>query len=196
MIDPSWFRDADGSSYLLYKTDRIPSTVRIVALTRDGQAVRRGAASLELVRSVGVIENPVLTRRAQGYVLLVSEGNWTRCGYRTRWLASPSLLDWTAAQTGMLLDADSTGLCGPGGADLVEGAGGRTLLFLHGWTCRGTALPCSGKGALDQRPRARGRRALYAARLGWVGGVPEVTGWFSRTRTGPSPRSTGAAGAR
>lgn len=178
VIDPSWFRDAGGSSYLLYKTDRTPSTVRIVALTRDGQSVRRGATSLELVRSAGVVENPVLTRRAQGYVLLVSEGDWTRCGYRTRWLASPSLLDWTVARTGTLLDAGSSGLCGPGGADLVEGLGGRTLVFLHGWTCRGTALPCAGRGAWDQKRRAWGRRALYAATLGWVDGVPEVSGWL------------------
>jgi hypothetical protein len=178
VIDPSWFRDADGASYLLYKTDRVPSTVRIVALTRDGQSVRRGATSLELVRSSGVVENPVLARRAQGYVLLVSEGDWTRCGYRTSWLLSPSLLDWTAAQTGNLLDKYSTGLCGPGGADLVEGLGGRTLLFLHGWTCRGTALPCAGKGAWDQKLRARARRALYAATLRWVGGVPDVAGWL------------------
>jgi arabinan endo-1,5-alpha-L-arabinosidase len=178
VIDPSWFRDADGSSYLLYKTDRIPSTIRIVPLTRDGQAVRRGATSLELLRSADVVENPVLTRRSSGYVLLASEGDWTRCTYRTRWLSSSSLLDWTAARSGMLLDAGSTGLCGPGGADLAEGRGGRTLVFLHGWTCRGTALPCAGTGTWDQKPRARGRRALYAAALRWVDGVPEVTGWL------------------
>ena len=178
MIDPSWFRDADGSSYLLYKTDRVPSTIRVVALTRDGQSVRSGANSLELLRSPGVLENPVLTRRAQGYVLLASEGDWTRCGYRTRWLRSTSLIDWSVAETGMLLDTGTTGLCGPGGADLVEGLGGRTLVFLHGWTCRGTALPCAGSGKWDQKPRARGRRAMYAATLGWVGGVPRVTGWL------------------
>ena len=27
--------------------------------------------------------------RPEGYVLLASEGDWTRCGYRTRWLRSP-----------------------------------------------------------------------------------------------------------
>ncbi|WP_210438554.1 family 43 glycosylhydrolase [Nocardioides xinjiangensis] len=178
VIDPSWFRDADGSAYLLYKTDRIPSTVRIVPLTRDGQSVRTGTTSLELVRSAGVIENPVLTRRPEGYVMLASEGDWTRCEYRTRWLRSASLLDWTAAESGMLLDAATTGLCGPGGADLLEEPGGRTLAFLHGWTCRGTALPCVGTGKWDHKPRQRGRRSMYAARLGWADGVPQVTGWL------------------
>lgn len=177
VIDPSWFRDADGTSYLLYKTDRIPSTIRIVTLARDGQAVQPGATSLELVRSTGVMENPVLTRRPEGYVLLTSEGDWTRCGYRTSWRRSATLLDWSAAVTGMLLDASTSRLCGPGGADLVEGRDGRTLVFLHGWTCRDTALPCAGTGKWDHKPRAGGRRALYAGRLRWVDGVPEVTGW-------------------
>jgi arabinan endo-1,5-alpha-L-arabinosidase len=178
VIDPSWFRDKDGSTHLVYKTDRIPSTVRIVPLARDGQAVKPGATSVELFRSEGVVENPVLVRRPEGYVMLASEGDWTRCGYRTRWLRSASLLDWTAADGGMLLDAASTGLCGPGGADLVEGRGGRLLAFLHGWTCRGTALPCAGSGKWDHKPRQRGRRAMYAARLDWVDGVPQVAGWL------------------
>ena len=178
VIDPSWFRDADGSSYLLYKTDRIPSTIRIVPLAPNGQSVATDAVSVELLRSAaGVIENPVLTQRPEGYVMLASEGDWTRCGYRTRWLRSTTLLDWTLAETGMLLDAGTTGLCGPGGADLVEG-GGRTLAFLHGWTCRGTTSPCAGSGKWDHKPRQRGRRAMYAAKLDWVAGVPQVTAWL------------------
>jgi hypothetical protein len=110
--------------------------------------------------------------------MLASEGDWTRCGYRTRWMRSTSLLDWSAAEVGMLLDKDGTGVCGPGGADLVEGRDGRTLVFLHGWTCRGTTDPCAGTGKWDHKPRQRGRRALYAATLGWVGGLPAVTGWL------------------
>ncbi len=178
VIDPSWFRDTDGTAYLVYKTDRIPSTIRIVTLAPDGQAVQGEATSLELVRSTGVIENPVLTRRPEGYVLLASEGDWTRCGYRTSWRRSASLLDWSAAETGMLIDTAGSGLCGPGGADLVEGRDDRTLVFLHGWTCRDTSRPCAGTGKWDHRPRARGRRSLYAGRLRWVGGVPEVARWF------------------
>ena len=179
VIDPSWFSDADGTSYLLYKTDRVPSTIRIVELTRDGQSVLAGAVSREIVRSEAVIENPVVTQRPEGYVLLASEGDWTRCGYRTRWLRSTDLLDWSVAETGMLLDAETTGLCGPGGADLVEDGKGRTYVFLHGWTCRGTVQPCTGSGKWDHKPHARGLRAMYAARLGWVGGLPEVTGWLT-----------------
>jgi arabinan endo-1,5-alpha-L-arabinosidase len=179
VIDPSLFRDPDGSTYLLYKTDRIPSTIRLVQLTRDGQSVRTGATSVEVLRSEGVIENPVLAARPEGYVMLASEGDWTRCSYSTRWLRSTSLLDWSLAETGVLLDTATTGLCGPGGADLVDVSGGATTMFLHGWTCRGTALPCAGTGKWDHKPRMRGRRAMYGARVEWVGGLPYVTEWHS-----------------
>ena len=51
------------------------------------------------IDGIGVLENPVVTQRPEGYVMLASEGDWTRCGYRTLWLSSPTLLDWTAART-------------------------------------------------------------------------------------------------
>lgn len=52
------------------------------------------------------------------------------------------------------------------------------MAFLHGWTCRGTARPCEGRGKWDHKTRARGKRAMYAATLRFPGGVPEVTGWL------------------
>ena len=178
VIDPSHFRDADGSSYLLYKTDRVPSSIRLLPLAPSGTRPLPGATSVELFRFDGVLENPVLTRRPEGYVMLLSEGDWTKCSYRTVWRRAPSLLDWSLAESGVLLDETSR-LCGPGGGDLAV-AGGRELLFVHGWTCHRTTRPCEGRAKWDHRPRARGIRALYAARLGWVGGLPVVTDWVRR----------------
>ena len=179
VIDPSLFIDSAGAAHLLYKTDRIPSTIRMVALTRSGQAVRSGEVSRELVRSEGVVENPVLVEQPEGFVLIVSEGDWTKCSYRTLWLRSIDLASWTAAETGVLLDSDTTRLCGPGGADVVE-VPGRTKarLYLHGWTCHSSDLPCAGSAKWDHRDRARGVRAMYAAVLGWSGGLPQVEGWL------------------
>ena len=179
VIDPSVFVDSAGAAHLLYKSDRLPSTIRMVALTRSGQAVRSGEVSRELVRSEGVVENPVLVEQPEGFVLIVSEGDWTRCTYRTLWLRTTDLLNWTAPETGVLLDSDTSRLCGPGGADLVEVPGRpRMRLFLHGWTCHSTDLPCAGRAKWDHRDRARGVRAMYAAVLGWSGGLPQVEGWL------------------
>lgn len=174
VIDPSVFTDGEEEHWLLYKTDRIPSTIRVLPLSQNGRRARDGAVSQEILRHDGVMENPVLVARPEGHVLLVSEGDWTKCRYRTLWFRSHDLLDWTAAESGLLLDRTSTGLCGPGGADLV----GTRRLFLHGWTCHRTDLPCRGRAKWDHRRRARGVRALYAAELAWPGGVPEVTGWL------------------
>src|SRR5690606_19493551 len=91
VIDPSVFRDVDGQRYLLYKTDRMPSSIRLVPLSRNGRRVRTGAVSQELFRATGVVENPVMTRRGSRYVLLTSEGDFTTCDYRTTWRASTSL---------------------------------------------------------------------------------------------------------
>ena len=175
VIDPSYVRDSTGA-YLVYKTDRIPSSVRILPLASNGTRVRPGSRSRELLRSPGVIENPVLVRRPYGYALLVSVGDYTRCSYRTDWYRSERLLDWSAATHGVLLDRRRTGLCGAGGADLLDRRG-TGLMVLHGWTCFGTARPCP-PGKWDRNRRARAVRALYAARLAWRDGAPYVAGWY------------------
>lgn len=177
VIDPSVFRDRDGRRYLLYKTDKIPSSVRIVPLSGNGRRVRRGAVSQELFRSPGVVENPVLTRRGARLVMFTSEGDWTTCDYRTTWRASRSLTDWSAARPQVLLDHAGTGLCGPGGADLARALDGGDRIFLHGWTCRARPRPCHHDLSWRTRTRRKAVRSLYAARLVWRGGKPRVRRW-------------------
>lgn len=174
VIDPSLYVE-DGRPYLLYKTDRIPSSIRVVPLSRSG--IRVAAPSVELFRHDGVLENPVVVRRPEGYVMLLSQGDFGRCSYRTVWRRSASLLDWTAAEEGVLLDRGTTGLCGPGGAD-VSGVprGSRLRLFLHAWTCERRPCP-SGVDLVKKRPRLGSRRPMYAADLAWPGGIPTVATW-------------------
>ncbi len=180
VIDPSVYLDTTGSAYLLYKTDRKPSSIRLLPLSANGRRARDRQVSQELLRSRGVVENPVLVAREQGYVLLTSEGDYTRCGYRTTWRRSPHLLDWSVIESGVLLDRVNTGLCGPGGADVVQPRGARqTMIFLHGWTCHERPLPCRGSRKWDHhRKRYRGIRSMYGTRLTWPGGLPEVAGWL------------------
>ncbi len=176
-IDPSVYVDPSGGRFLLYKTDRIPSTIRIVELSANGRRIADGAVSQELMRSPGVIENPVLVHRPQGWVMLVSEGDYTRCSYRTMWYRSPSLLDWSIVEYGTLLDTAGTRLCGPGGADVADGPGGQQRIFLHGWTCHGKAKPCRSGFGWSKRERQRAVRSMYAARLRWTDGLPRLGGW-------------------
>lgn len=183
VIDPSLYVEG-GQPHLLYKTDGVPSSIRILPLTGDGLSVLPGATSSTLLDSPGVVENPVVVRRPEGYYLFLSEDDYSRCSYRTTWLRSTSLTDWSAATAppvdpaappayGVLLDQAGTGLCGPGGADvLVEGD--RATVYFHGWTCRHSRRPCDGPRFKAFHRGGPTVRALYAARLTFTGGVPTI----------------------
>ncbi|UMG94553.1 family 43 glycosylhydrolase [Nocardioides sp. TF02-7] len=179
VIDPSLFVDRGGRRHLLYKTDGIPSSIRLLPLGRSGLAPAPGAVSTELFRYDGVTENPVVLRRGDTYHLLTSEEDWSRCSYRTMVRTSTTLTDWSAARPVPLLTRRSTrGLCGPGGADvLVEG--GRTLMFFHGWVRRRTTVPPRPPFWLGHRGPAA-HRALYAARLAFPDGRPAIARFLGR----------------
>ncbi len=171
VIDPSLFVEG-GVAHLLYKTDRIPSSIRIVPLVASG--LRTAGASVELLRHDGVLENPVVVRRPEGYVMFLSQGDYGRCSYRTVWRRSTSLLDWSAATEGVLLDRSTTGLCGPGGADIsAVPRGSRLRLFLHAWTCRGAQCP-TGVDLVKKRRRLGSQRPMYALDLAWESGEPVI----------------------
>jgi len=141
-IDPSVFQGA-GGVWLLYKTDGRPSSIRIVPLVSNGLTVSSG--SRPLLASSGVIENPVLVKRGRFFYLFTSEGDYTTCGYGTVLRRSADLLSWRHARTRRILTKAKTGLCGPGGADvLVTGHDRRARfsLYFHAWTCRRTGKPC------------------------------------------------------
>lgn len=176
IIDPSLFVD-DGRPFLLYKTDGIPSSIRLLPLDARGTAPRKDERSRELLRSDGVVENPVMLRHDDDYVLLTSEGDYSRCTYRETWRRSPSLTDWSAAARQPLLSRRSTGgLCGPGGADVLETTD-RTTIWFHGWVREGTTRPPEPPFWFGHRgPRAR--RVLYGAALRMVDGGPAIGRWL------------------
>lgn len=175
-IDPSYHRER-GRSYLLYKTDGKPSSIRLLPLSKSGRRAHAGvdplAPSTELVRAPGVIENPVLLKRGGSYYLFASEGDFARCSYSQTWRRSTSLSTWTPEPGGVLLSRDSTGgLCGPAGGDVLVHRS-RTTLYFHGWVRGGTTRPKGANFWAWGHP-GKARRAMYAARLTFPGGVPTV----------------------
>jgi hypothetical protein len=182
-IDPSLFQDASGT-WLLYKTDGVPSSIRIVPLTANGLQVAGGSRAL--TASSGVLENPVMLRHGRYYYLFTSVGDYTTCGYATVYRRSRRLLSWSG-RTRPILSRRTTGLCGPGGADvLVQGRGrkAQVSLYFHGWVCRGTGRPCrepfhAWDGQEDHRQPVR---ALYAMRLDFSKRQLPVRGSWVRPR--------------
>ncbi|WP_211302814.1 family 43 glycosylhydrolase [Allonocardiopsis opalescens] len=165
-IDASSFTDADGSRYLLYKDDGNaigqPTQIWLQPVAADG--VTFTGPRTELLRSDradegGVIEAPVLVRRASQYVLFYSANGYGGDAYVTSYATSPSLTGtYTKAFRPLMSTASVDGrVSGPGGQDIV----GDHIVF-HGWINGNT------------------QRGMYVADLGWANDFPVVRG--SRVR--------------
>lgn len=179
VIDPALFVDGKRK-YLLYKTDDIPSMIRMVQLRPDGLRKKPRTESRQLVRSGGIIENPLIVRRGSRYTMITSEGPYAMCSYNTTWRRSKKLWSWSKAKRNVLLSSASTGTCGPGGADVVDTPQGSTMVF-HGWVCNpeGNVCPDNYNTGLHNTD-GQDLRAMYAARIAWTaGGAPVVTSFVN-----------------
>lgn len=165
LIDASPLLTEDGRRFMMYKTQRPNpiTTLRIVEV--DQTWTTAIAPSVELARSEGQIENPVMVQRGDQFVLLASKYNWLSCDYATVWWRSDSPTgDFGPSRPKTLLTTERTGICGPGGADPTPTAvASEWRLVLHGWVCPATATtPCTGFPLPADK-----RRVLYAADLTW-----------------------------
>jgi arabinan endo-1,5-alpha-L-arabinosidase len=191
VIDPSVFLDGDRL-YVSYKTQGVPSTIRLVELARRGTRTVKDVSggrvkSVEILRSAGTVENPVLVRRGSHVVLITSEGDYGRCRYRTTWRRSEDLWDFSGSRRHTLLKQNETGVCGPGGADVVQRRG-RTLLFFHGWMCRalGPEAHCPRGFRVQQDAALKPRRSMFAARIVWTArDRPKLLKYFAPAGAAP-----------
>jgi len=166
VIDPSGFKDSDGTRFLLYKTQQLPSSLRIVRLNAAGTHVAGDATSRQLLRSERIVENPVLVKRAGSYVLFASRGPYNLCTYETIWMRAPGVGTNAfndVTQHPLLTDGNTGGVCGPGGADIAAALDGGQRLFFHGWLCGGGPCPVNFNAQTDDG----GRRGMYLGVLGW-----------------------------
>ncbi|MDR7253320.1 beta-xylosidase [Nocardioides sp. BE266] len=193
VIDPSSYVAPDGRRFLLYRTQGTPSSIRMVRLTRSG--LRAAGPSRAILRDPGVVENPELVDAGGRHHLLLSRGDFGRCGYRTVWRASASVRKgWQTAPERVLLDQASTGICGPGGADYVATTPNR--LFVHGWVCDGVNGPCESSYSSHADTLGRGHRVLYLARLRWTKDGPRLArfgqgpAWTAPPSPTPTPTPT------
>ena len=180
-IDPSVYQARDGGLYLLYKTQKLPATLRIVRLNSTGTQVREGATSRELVQSKAIIEHPLLVKRGNRFVLFASYRTYNTCKYRTIFMKARSIKPgaFQKAPRHELLTSRNTGVCGPGGADIAPTNRGPRIFF-NGWVCKQTK-PCP-EGFNSHQAPERGRRVMYVRRLTWRGSTPLRGSWVR-----PSP---------
>lgn len=185
-IDPSLHVEG-RKRYLLYKVDGVPSEIRMVQLKPSGLGLagkgRSKGHSRTLLRAHQVVENPVIVKRKGTYYLFTSVGYFGDCGYQTVWRRSKSLTRWKGRPQ-KLLTQYRTGLCGPGGADIVT-SGKAALVYFAAWTCSMTPLPCGPEFRAHQADEPA-LRSLYAAKLRFTRrGRPVVDKWLVGL---PAPR--------
>lgn len=178
VIDPEGFQGADGKRYVLYRTQKQPSSIRIVPVHRGGKGGRHQRDSVELIRRRGVVENPVLVQRGKFWVMFTSQNFFGGCNYDTTWRKAQSLGKLFRATKHQLLDKETTGLCGPGGADLL----GDSLMFFHAWTCTELKAQCPFGGNYDTSPAYGSHRAMFGATLEWSAKAdPRVASFLAPT---------------
>ncbi|MEI2714142.1 MAG: family 43 glycosylhydrolase [Nocardioides sp.] len=177
VIDPSVFQEKDGRLFLLYKTQSKPSTIRMLPLSRDG--LHAAYPSRKIAHSRDTIENPVMVRRGRTWTLFTSERSYVGCDYVTTWRQSSS--KWSFPGPGsVLFDHSRTGICGPGGGDLVPAGKKRVRMYLHGWVCYRSDVPCPTDFRSRVDPDLFPIRGLYAATLRFdTRGRPRFVDWVS-----------------
>jgi beta-xylosidase len=169
-IDPHPFVDADGSTYLLWKSDGNAigqhSTLFAQRLRPDGLALTGRPSALlssDAAWEQPLIENPALIASGRSYMLLYSGGWWESAGYATGYATCTTPLGPCAKVTvDRPLVATTGDQAGPGGACVVTGPGGDQWLAYHAWD----------PGAVGYANH--GARSLRFATLTWPGRHPDV----------------------
>ncbi|MFK0247196.1 glycoside hydrolase family 43 protein [Amycolatopsis azurea] len=159
-IDPQTFVDADGTRYLLYKSDGAavgpPAAIWSQKLLADGRTPDGPRIELlraDLASEKAVIEAPSVVKTASRYLLFYSADTFQSSGYHTGFATAPSLAGPFVKADAPFLSTDLLGgkVDAPGGADVVDGR-----IHFHGWlgggrTARGMySLPISFPNDLPQ----------------------------------------------
>ncbi len=175
LIDPAPFQADNGKRYVLYKTQKLPASLRIVPV--DSTWTNATGPSVELRQdNTYTIEAPEMVQRGSEYVLFASKYAYDKCKYSTVWYrsGSPTSGFANATEHDLMTQASTGGVCGPGGADITPAQDGGTRVFFHGWVCNAAnTTPCTSTGQVP----ATAERVLYVGVVGWGadGATPAVT---------------------
>jgi beta-xylosidase len=166
-IDPSPFVDADGSAWLLWKSEgtaRERSRIWTQRLTDDGLATT-GPMS-ELVTATqgwerGVVEAPAMVRQGRHYLLLYSGNGWWTRDYAVGFALCDSVRGPCRKPLNRPVLASRRGAVGPGSAEVFTDTSGGLRVAYHAWPEGSVGYP-------------RGKRVLHIDALHFFLGVPVI----------------------
>ena len=166
-IDPSPFVDADGTPYLVWKSQGVggqPPTLWSQQLTATGTALVPGMATPLLSPSLGwqggVIEGPSLVLVNGQYLLFYSANNWRTSDYAIGVARCAGPLGRCTEASSQPLLASQSAFNGPGGPSVFTDSSGRLEMAFHAWLPGKVGYPNS--------------RLLFVRQLGMTGAGPAV----------------------
>lgn len=166
LIDPSIFRDQDGELFVLYKVDGNskgqPTPIMLQRVAQDGHT--KVGDAIELLRNDEtdgpLVEAPALVLKDGIYYLTFSSNWYNTDKYDVSYATATSVLGpYTKARdpdAPLLVTDGSTGLWGPGGADIVIASDGSGIMLYHGWN-----------HPVVKNDKKENYRQMYAARVGF-----------------------------
>ena len=170
VIDPSYFHDDDGRSYLLYKragnSVGKPTPILLRELRADGLAFAPGSAPVQLITNDPttwegpLVEAPWLLKRAGSYYLFYS-GNIYDERYRVG-VARAASVRGPYTKHGAPILGNNARWLGPGHNSSVQVDGSDYLVY-HAW-----------RAGTDGKPDTAMGRVLMVDRVTWTGGWPRI----------------------
>jgi GH43 family beta-xylosidase len=185
VIDATYFLDAGGHAYLIYKIDGNsqgkPTPIFARELAADGLSFAPGSAPHQLLVNEpatwegGVIEAPWLVAHGGSYYLFYS-GNVYDARYRTGVARASSVLG-PYQKRGAPILANNARWVGPGHGSVVTASGGDYFVY-HAWSATASGGNDTSKG-----------RQVLVDRIVWNAGWPQIADGTPSTgaSTWPSP---------
>jgi hypothetical protein len=186
-IDPQPFVDADGTPFLLWKSEGVPGTqpTRIWArrLDASGTAFAAGSRATLLLQTArpwegNVVENPTMVRHQGTLHLFYSANEWRSADYATGHAACASPLGPCTRSAGGPVLASRGDRLGPGGPTAFSDLHGRLVLGYHWWNAPHTSYPAHPECVRTTSCTSRGQRRL---------GLAQVTTSATGVRVGGTP---------
>ena len=175
-IDPSPFRDEDGTPYLLWKNDGnccgFDTWIYAQRLSPDGLELEGDAARLvkeDAAWEANVVEAPTLWREGDRYYLFFSGNAFDSDAYAVGYATCDSPLGPCSDAPENPILRSACGASGPGHQALIRDDDGKTWLVYHAWPA---------DGAVDAR-------MLWLDAVTWEDGRPVVNGPTCRAQPVP-----------
>ncbi len=133
-IDPSAYQAADGKRYLIYKTSHSNAsgwTIRAIQMDTATGRVPVSSSRAKIAASARM-EAPSVIRHGGKVWMFTSRGNWVDCTYYTDVWRADTFWGGTFTRVRTIMTTSSTGLCGPGGATVLQD-GTTTRIAFHAW---------------------------------------------------------------